>query len=83
MADNIIEKIRKGEACEIILRRDLVIPAGTVLTPAAKKTERIGPGHFSATIGLSRDSSGSLTYSIDPSAGEDTEQLINKWFIVI
>jgi hypothetical protein len=80
--NELLEKIRRG-GCEILLRKDLVIPAGTVLTVAPKKTVRSGPGHFDTTIGLSKDSSGSLTYFIDPSGGEDTEQLINEWFIVI
>lgn len=81
--DELLNKIRRGECKEIILRKAIVIPAGTSFKTAAKMTTRNGEGHFSATIGLSKDTSGSIEYCVDPSAGEDSEQLINEWFLVI
>jgi hypothetical protein len=44
--------------------KDTVIPAGTVMFTSARKTERHGEGHFTATIGLSTDTSGDFTYCI-------------------
>jgi hypothetical protein len=81
--ESLIKKIKEGRCKELILRKDIVIRAGTTLTPAPTNTRRSGAGHFSTTIGLSRDSSGNLTYSLDPSNTEDIEQLISRWFLVI
>jgi len=81
--NELIEKLRSGKCSEVILRTDLVIPAGNVLRTAPRETRRVGSGHYSAVIGLSKDSYGDLTYSIDPSSEKDAERLINEWFIVI
>jgi hypothetical protein len=52
---------RKGEAKEFVLLQDIVIPKGTVFSPAPIKTERC-PDHFECTIGLSKNTSGTITY---------------------
>jgi len=50
---------------EKVLLKDIVIPAGTVFTEAPVKTERFGSGHFETTIGLTKDSCGSVNYCVD------------------
>lgn len=47
------------------LKKDIIIPAGTILSRASTKTVRHGQDHFSCSIGLSPDSSGSFEYCID------------------
>lgn len=59
----------------IVLKKDIVIPAGTVFSKAPKKTERYGSDHYSVTIGLTDDTSGELTYCIAQS-----EQQLREWF---
>ena len=46
------------------LKKDIVIPAGTVFDTAATKTERVGDGHIEFIFGLSKDTSGSIHYCI-------------------
>jgi len=60
---------------EIILKKDIVIPAGTVFTRAPMETKRYGNGHFEAGIGLSADSSGNIVYCID-----DMGEEFKEWF---
>ncbi len=48
-----------------VLIKDIVIPAGTVFDSAPCGTQRFGDGHIQATIGLSKDSSGSIEYCLD------------------
>jgi len=57
-----------------VLLQDIVIPAGTVFDTAPDKTTR-AEGHFSHVIGLTNDTSGDLTYYIDP---DDPE--MKEWF---
>ena len=54
-----------------VLIKDIVIPAGTVFTSAPFKTERVGDDHLIATVGLSKDSCGSIEYCLD---GMDNEE---------
>lgn len=49
-----------------VLKKDLIIPAGTVFECVDGTTRRFASGNFEAVIGLSRDSSGSLVYGIEP-----------------
>lgn len=46
------------------LLKDLVIPAGAMFGPAPTMTTR-SHGHIEHIFGLSRDTSGSVTYCID------------------
>jgi len=48
-----------------ILKKDIVIKAGTILYEAPTKTVRQGGCHFECCIGLSNDSHGFFTYCID------------------
>ena len=48
-----------------VLIKDIVIPAGTVFHEAPSISERFGDDHYQATIGLSKDSSGSIEYCFD------------------
>lgn len=61
----------------VLLKKDIIIKAGTVLTKAPTKTERIGDGHVECTFGLSKNSFGTVTYSI-----EDPSEL-EEWFEVV
>jgi len=49
-----------------VLLKDIVIPAGTVFKCIDGSTRRFVNGNYEATIGLSKDSCGSLTYGIEP-----------------
>ena len=60
---------------DLVLLKDLVIPAGTVFSTAANKVERFGEGHVETTIGLTDNSSGDVTYYV----GDDKEEL-KEWF---
>ena len=48
-----------------ILKKDIVIKAGTIMHEAPIKTTRHGDCHFQCCIGLSDDSHGFFTYCID------------------
>ena len=50
---------------ELILLKDIVIPAGTVLSRAASKVERFGDDHFEVVVGLTPNTSGSFVYTVD------------------
>lgn len=58
-----------------VLKKDIIIPAGTVFQQAPTHTDRIGEGHISHVIGLTKDSSGELTYCLDPG-----DPAIEDWF---
>jgi len=60
---------------DMVLIKDLVIPAGTVFGEAATHTARLGDGHIEATIGLTGNTSGSVHYY----TGDDQEEL-REWF---
>lgn len=59
----------------IVLQRDLVIPAGTVFENCDGVTRRFASGNFEATIGLSKDSSGSVVYGFEPN-----DATLRDWF---
>lgn len=61
-----------------ILKRDILIKAGTVFEGAPLKAERYGKGWVEHVIGLSNDSHGSLTYCIE--RGDDA---LKEWFKII
>jgi hypothetical protein len=50
----------------MVLQKDIVIPAGTVFECCDGMTRRFVSDNYEAIVGLSKDSSGSLVYSIDP-----------------
>ena len=49
-----------------ILKKDIVIPAGSVFYQAPHTTERYGSNHYEHTIGLSDDTFGYIIYCIEP-----------------
>lgn len=51
---------------KVKLIKDIIIPLGTILDRAAVKVERVGDFHVETQIGLSKDSSGTFTYFIEP-----------------
>ena len=64
-----------------VLKRDLVIPAGTVFHCIDGTTRQFASGNFEATLGLSRDSSGSVVYGVEPNDAEcmGDPWMIHKW----
>ena len=51
---------------QYVLKKDITIPAGTVFKNIDSSRRTYVNGNFEATIGLSKDSSGSLIYGIEP-----------------
>lgn len=78
MVDNTVKEfyVKHPDDREMVLKKDIVIPAGTVFSRAPVKTERVGDQHFSHIIGLTNDSSGDLTYFIDPD-----DPALDEWFM--
>ena len=60
------EKHRKQKRPNKVLLKKIVIPAGTIFTESARKTERHGEGHYGCSVGLSKDTCGTFDYFIDP-----------------
>ena len=60
---------------KIVLKRDLVIPAGTVFICCDGMTRRHVSGNFEASIGLSKDTSGSVIYGFEPD-----DHALAEWF---
>lgn len=82
--ESLIKKIKEGKCRELILRKDIVIPAGTSLKRKPHSTTTRRSQHcYVGDFTLSRESWGEVRYAIDPSSWEDTERLISNWFIVI
>lgn len=59
----------------LYLKKPIVIPAGTVFHSAAGVTRMLGAGQFETTLGLTKDSYGTLTYSVD-----DDRERLQEWF---
>ena len=59
------------------LKRDILIPAGTVLDDAPQRVEMCR-GHVEHIIGLTKDTSGSLMYFVDPD-----DSALAEWFDVL
>lgn len=55
------------------LKKDIIIPAGTVFGPAPTITTR-SHGHIEHIFGLTLDTSGSVTYCID------NDPYLSEWF---
>ena len=56
-----------------ILKKDIVIPAGTRFEKAPVRTERVGEGHIDAVFGLSKNTSGVVEYFLDD--GTDVKEM--------
>ena len=60
-----------------ILKKDIVIPAGTEFSPAPKKTVRFhNDYHVEAVIGMTDNTSGEVGYFVDPDYMEE----LAEWF---
>jgi len=57
------------------LKKDIVIPAGTVFENVVGMNVEYGNGNYECTIGLTKDSAGSLVYGIGPG-----DKLLDEWF---
>lgn len=63
--NNVLEKrIYNNINKKIKLKKDLIIPKGTVFSSAPKKILLQGDDHYESVFGLSCDSSGSVRYCI-------------------
>lgn len=51
---------------QYVLKKDIVIPAGTVFENIDGSRRTYVDSNFEATIGLSKDSSGSVVYGVEP-----------------
>lgn len=60
---------------QFVLRKDIVIPAGTQFTIAPTKVERFGSNHVEVIVALSKDTCGTLSYFVDPN-----DPAIAEWF---
>jgi hypothetical protein len=67
-----------------ILKKDIVIPAGTKFDRAPTKTERVGAGHVDAIFGLSKNTFGLaeikakvVEYSFD---GDVDAEVLEEYF---
>lgn len=62
---------------QIRLKKDIIIPAGTVMSKAPTKTMRHGDDHFDCVIGLTDDSCGFFNYCLgDPGLGDWFEEVV-------
>lgn len=59
----------------IRLKKDIVIPAGTIMDEAPRNIE-LSPGHFIYTVGLTPNTSGDFIYFF---RGVEAEEL-KEWF---
>ena len=57
----------------IILKKDIVIPAGTVFECCDGVTRRFASGNYETTLGLTKNTSGSFVYGFE-------EELLDEWF---
>mgnify|MGYP001592520625 FL=1 len=62
---------------QVRLKRDIVIPAGTILDDAPRRLEMCR-GHVEHILGLTKDTSGSLLYFVDPD-----DAALADWFEVL
>lgn len=68
-----------------VLLKDIVIPKGTIFSSAPTKTVRLGEGHIEAIFCIedSKDTSGSITYYIDPCLSEEEKEIMQNNFLKV
>lgn len=49
----------------VVLKKDIVIPSGTVFECIDGRTSKFVSGNYEATVGLSKDTSGGLVYGVE------------------
>lgn len=59
-----------------VLKKDLVIPAGSKFTKAPTDTHRVGRGHIMHTFGLTKDTGGEVAYCV----ADMTPEELAEWF---
>ena len=62
---------------KVRLKRDILIPAGTILDDAPRRIE-LCKGHVEHIVGLTKDSAGSLIYFVDPD-----DKALAEWFEIL
>ena len=60
---------------KVRLKKDIVIPAGTVFDNVDESSVEYGEDNYEHTLGLTKDSCGSLVYGVDLS-----ESALKEWF---
>jgi hypothetical protein len=63
---------------KLVLKKDLIIPAGTVLKNIDGRQSTYIDGNYGYLIGLTNDSCGELIYGFD-----DLDESIGEWFDVV
>lgn len=63
---------------QIRLKKDIVIPAGTILRRAPTVTQRVDDSYFDCTIGLSPNTYGVFEYSLDTD-----HEILSEYFEVV
>ena len=68
----------KGHVSKMRLKKDIVIPAGTVFSgiPRNSGTKYL-EDNYESTIGLTKNSFGTLVYCVD----RDDAELLKEWFV--
>lgn len=62
-----------NEDKKIRLKKDIIIPAGTIMRTAPVKTARCGDFHFDCVVGLTDSSHGFFNYCVD-------DEKLYHWF---
>lgn len=62
---------------KVELLKDIVIPKGTIFSTAPVMTKRNGEGHVEHVFGLTKDSYGTVNYSLD------ADENLKDWFKAI
>jgi len=55
---------------KVRLKKDIVIPAGTILEAVGGSSVKYGEGNYECTVGLTKDSAGYFVYGLDPAGPE-------------
>ena len=74
----LVNKQKGGFNMKMRLKKDLVIPAGTMFGEAPTRTHHVGDGHIDHVFGLSDNTHGTVTYCL----GDDPDQM-GEWFELV
>lgn len=66
----------------VTLRKDIIIPKGTVMKDVGGMTSHYGAGMFSHLIGLTPDTHGEFFYGVGDGLGGLEDERLSEWFEV-
>ena len=70
----------KGAITKMRLKKDIVIPAGTMFSGIPKNSNtKYHEDNYETSIGLTRNSFGTLVYCVD----RDDAELLKDWFVEV